>query len=154
MYTKIHNLVFRLRNFFQLLNLKLLGANIGSSVKSFGRITVINAKNLVLGDDVTLNEGVHINCRGKVSIGHSVRISTQVQMHTGKLIANEHDRYHLSGNIVIEDNVWIASSCVISEGVKIGKNSIIAAGSVVINDIPPNCIAAGIPAKVIKKLTL
>lgn len=52
--------------------------------------------------------------------------------------------------VVIEDNVWIASNCTIGKGVQIGTGSIIAANSFVNKNIPPNSIAGGVPAKVIK----
>lgn len=51
--------------------------------------------------------------------------------------------------ICIADNVWIGMNCTILKGVNIGKNSVVAAGSVVTKDIPPNSICAGVPAKVI-----
>lgn len=56
------------------------------------------------------------------------------------------------GPVIIEDNVWIGEKTSIMPGVHIGKGSIIAANSVVTHDIPPYCIAAGVPAKVIKRL--
>jgi acetyltransferase-like isoleucine patch superfamily enzyme len=149
MYIKIYNQLYKLTNYFRVVHLKLLGASIGEHVKVYGRVTVVNAKNLHIGDRVTLNEGVHINCRDKVHIGSDVRISTQVQIHTGKLNLNEWPRLHTELPVIIEDNVWIASSCVISAGVTIGRNSVVAAGAVVVKNISPNSLVGGIPAKVI-----
>lgn len=57
-----------------------------------------------------------------------------------------------SAPIVIGDYVFIGARCIIQKGVTIGEKAIIAAGSVVVKDIPPMCIAAGNPAKVIKYL--
>lgn len=54
--------------------------------------------------------------------------------------------------VVIESNVWLGYGSIVLKGVSIGENSVIGAGSVVVNDIPPNCIAAGNPCKVIKVL--
>ncbi len=54
--------------------------------------------------------------------------------------------------VIIEDNVLIGANAVILEGIKVGKNSVIAAGAVVTKDVPENSVAAGIPAKVIKKI--
>lgn len=56
------------------------------------------------------------------------------------------------GPVYIEDNVWIGEKASIMPGVRIGKGSIIASNSVVTKDIPPYCVAAGIPAKVIKQI--
>ena len=51
------------------------------------------------------------------------------------------------GEIIIEDNVWISSNCVILPNCKIGEGSIVAAGAVVTKDIEPYSIVGGIPAK-------
>jgi acetyltransferase-like isoleucine patch superfamily enzyme len=53
--------------------------------------------------------------------------------------------------IIINDDVWIGANSVITAGVTIGKHAIIGAGSVVTKDIPPYSVAAGNPARVIKK---
>ena len=54
--------------------------------------------------------------------------------------------------IVIEDGCWLASNVVVTGGVKIGKNSIIGAGSVVTKDIPANSLAVGNPCRVIRAI--
>jgi len=54
--------------------------------------------------------------------------------------------------IIIGDDCWIGACCIILKGVNIGTRSIIAAGSVVTKDIPEDCVAAGNPAKVVKKI--
>lgn len=54
--------------------------------------------------------------------------------------------------IVIEDHVLIGTRCIILKGVTIGEGSVIGAGSVVVKDIPPHCIAAGNPCRVIRQL--
>jgi galactoside O-acetyltransferase len=57
-----------------------------------------------------------------------------------------------SGNVDIEDNVFCGNDVKVYKGVKIGKNTIVAAGAVVVKSLPENVIAAGNPAKVVKKL--
>ena len=54
--------------------------------------------------------------------------------------------------VVLEDNVWIGDSAIVNKGVRIGKNSIVGAGSIVVKDVPPNVVVAGNPAKVVKEL--
>lgn len=56
-------------------------------------------------------------------------------------------------SIIIEDNVLIGSDSVILPGVRIGKGSVVGAGSVVTKDVPPNTFVAGVPAKIIKVYT-
>ena len=55
--------------------------------------------------------------------------------------------------VTIEDNVWIGGGVSIIGGVTIGKNAVVAAGSVVIRDVPPDTLVAGNPAKVVRKIT-
>ena len=56
----------------------------------------------------------------------------------------------LSNPVIIGNNVWLGSRVVVQKGVNIGDNSVITAQAVVTKDVPPNCIAGSIPAKVIK----
>lgn len=67
------------------------------------------------------------------------------------IVRRTHLEYALP--VVIGDDVWIGGSVTINPGVTIGNNSIIGSGSVVTKDIPSNVIAAGNPAKVIRKIT-
>ena len=57
-------------------------------------------------------------------------------------------------DIIIEEGVWIASGVIIVGPCRIGKNSVIGSGSVVISDIPNEVLAAGNPAKIIRKLEI
>lgn len=59
--------------------------------------------------------------------------------------------YQETKQVIIENNVWIGARCVILPGVKIGKGSIIAVGSVVTKDIELFSIVAGVPAKLVRK---
>ena len=54
------------------------------------------------------------------------------------------------GKIVVEDDVWIGTNAMILSGVRIGRGSVVAAGSVVVDNVPPYSIVGGVPAKVIK----
>ena len=86
--------------------------------------------------------------RGKIRIGNNVEIEkgTCILSHTGYQEIKEGEQ------TVIEDNVKILIKAVILPGVKIGKNSVVGAGAIVMRDIPPNVHAFGNPAKVVDKI--
>lgn len=52
--------------------------------------------------------------------------------------------------VIIKDDVWVGTGCIIFKGVTVGMGAIIAAGAVVINDVPEYSIVGGVPAKVLK----
>ncbi|TWT27771.1 DapH/DapD/GlmU-related protein [Planomicrobium sp. CPCC 101110] len=126
------------------------------NLKIFGRVIIAKPENIEIGKNVSLNEGVHLNARGKIKIGSNVHISTYVVINTGALILDHDenvDRVHTSQEVVIEDNVWIATGAIINPGVSIGENSVVGAGAVVTRDIPSNSVVGGVPARVIRKLS-
>jgi acetyltransferase-like isoleucine patch superfamily enzyme len=88
-----------------------------------------------------------------ISIGNHVFISRSVLFHTHDgatwIIQEENPKIRITGKIVIEDNCMIGTYCQIFLNTRIGNNSIVGAGSVVINDVPPNSIVMGVPARVI-----
>ena len=53
--------------------------------------------------------------------------------------------------VVLEDDVLIGANAVVLEGVRVGRGAVVAAGAVVISDVPPETVVAGIPARIIKK---
>ena len=94
----------------------------------------------------------------KLTIGNNVKIGACVLLidtdthpidYEVRRTSNEGTK---SAPIVIEDDVWIGAHSIVLKGVTIGARSIIGAGSVVTKDIPSDCIAAGNPCKVIRKI--
>ncbi len=72
--------------------------------------------------------------------------------------ADWHDIYNRnsapggSSSVVLEDNVWLGDSVIVTKGVRIGRNSVVGAGAVVVDDVPPNVVVAGNPARIVKEL--
>lgn len=90
-----------------------------------------------------------------ITIGNNVMLGPRVSLFTAThpLDAKERATLIESGApITIGDNVWIGGNAVINPGVTIGANTVIGAGSVVTKDIPANCVAAGNPCRVIRRL--
>ena len=91
-----------------------------------------------------------------VRIGDNVWIAPNVGIYAAGHPLDVED--HIAGEeyafpVTIEDNVWIGGSVSIIGGVTIGRNSVVAAGSVVIRDVPPDTLVAGNPARVVRKIT-
>jgi lipopolysaccharide O-acetyltransferase len=118
-------------------------------------------KVLIFGNNIQINDFVHIAASENVRIGNNVLIASKVfitDISHGAYNGDQQDspfsipsdRKLITKPVHIDDNVWVGESVNIMPGVKIGYGSIIGAGSVVTKDIPPFSIAVGIPAEVIK----
>ena len=138
------------------MNCKLISSSkfYGQGIQPVSLYTLNENSRIDIGGSCTLN-GTSIRVVSHVSIGNDCVFAPDVKIidHDHNLSPTErHSSNYISSPITIENNVWVGYNVVILKGVKIGKNSIIGAGSVVAKDIPENCVAAGIPAKPIKKL--
>jgi acetyltransferase-like isoleucine patch superfamily enzyme len=98
-----------------------------------------------------LNSNVKIRCKNKISIGRNVAISHDVTIMDSDAHEISYEGYQMTKPISIGNNVWIGSRALIMKGVAIGDGAIVAAGSIVTKDVPPNSMVAGIPAKIIKE---
>lgn len=124
------------------------GSNICQNVKFLNR--EIDKGQIQIGKNCVINPDCLLDGRiGKIIIKNNVDIARGTWIFT--LEHDPHDDYHKtkSGDVVIEDHVWVASRVIILPGVTIGRGSVIAAGAIVTKSIPPMSIAGGIPAKVI-----
>ena len=90
-----------------------------------------------------------------VRIGDNVWIAPNVGIYAAGHPLDVEDRIggeEYAFPVTIGDNVWIGGGVTIIGGVTIGKNAVVAAGSVVIRDVPPDTLVAGNPARVVRKL--
>ncbi|HEY9345245.1 MAG TPA: sugar O-acetyltransferase [Inquilinus sp.] len=112
------------------------------------------------GTDISVGRNVFINqnCTfydlGGLDIADDVMIGPNVSLITsGHPIEPAQRRACVVAKpIVIERNVWIAAGAIVIGGVTIGENSVVAAGSVVTRDVPPNSLVGGNPARVIRSI--
>ena len=112
--------------------------------------------NIIIGDNVFIGHNTEFNISERISIGNDCLIASNckfIDHDHGFSVVNKPIRLQEPklSPIIIEDNVWIGTSCIILKGVTIGSGSIIGAGSVVNRNVPPNEIWCGSPASQKKK---
>ncbi len=126
-----------------------------SVVESFSCIN--NAVgDVIIGDYTRI--GIHNTIIGPVVIGSHVNLAQGITVtalnHNFQDTTKQIDEQGISTkSVVISDDVWIGANAVILPGVTIGHHAVVAAGAVVTNDVPDNCVVAGVPAKIIKDLS-
>jgi maltose O-acetyltransferase len=111
--------------------------------------------NTYIGDYVFLNYMCTILDGADVRIGSHVMIGPAVQVYTAEHPLQSAPRiqgWEVAKPIVIEDNVWVGGGAILLPGVTIGRNAVIGAGAVVSRDVPPNMVAVGNPARVVKEI--
>ncbi len=132
---------------------KLTGKKVHPSFKLFPPFYTDCGKNITLGKNVFINSCCKFQDQGGIKIGDGCLIGHSVVIATINHDFNPHNRAKMYPKPVnIGNNVWIGSNSTILPGVNIGDGAIIAAGSVVINDVLKNTIVAGNPAKIKKEI--
>ena len=118
-----------------LLFLRKKGATVGEGTRFFGSVEIDMTRPCLIeiGKNCVLTDGVRVWTHGYDWV--------VLKELYGEMLCS-------SGKVVIEDNVFVGNGTIILKGVRIGKNTIIGAGSVVTKDIPPNSVAVGNPCKV------
>lgn len=111
---------------------------------------------ICIGDNCSLNPFAIIYGHGGVRIGNGVRIAAHTVIIPAKHnVSTEGLAFYESGitalGIEISDNVWLGAGVVILDGVRIGNNSIVGAGSVVTKSVPDDTTVAGVPARLISR---
>ena len=132
----------------------LLGS-LGNDVLIRAPLRVDYGKNLHIGDGSFANFGLIALDVAPIRIGRKVQIGTNVQLLTPIHPLDPALRaqgWEAAAPITIEDNVWVGSGAIVLPGVTIGADSVVAAGAIVTQDVPPRVVVAGNPARVIKKL--
>ena len=148
------------------------------SVRLAGRTKVVNHGRMTFGDRVRLDgstvrlefvawkdatlsigSGTYINYGTNVSATQSVEIGRNCAIGQYSIIMDndyhdteDHQKLGASAPIVIEDDVWIGARVIVLRGSIIGRGSVIGANSLVKGEIPPYSLAAGSPARVVRKL--
>lgn len=122
------------------------------------RVTIEYPRGLSIGRQAGLNVGCWINARGGVTIGDDVIMGPYCVVHSANHRFDSLDvptrrQGYEEKPVYIGNNVWLGAQVTVLPGVTIGENAVIGAGAVVTRDIPPNAVAVGNPARVIRVRT-
>lgn len=132
---------------------RLVGYKVDDGFRLFPPVYTDFGKNIKIGKDVFVNSGCCFQDQGGVTLGDGCLVGHNVVFAT-----LDHDKRPgrrgdmTAAPIVVGKDVWIGAHATILKGVTIGDGAIVAAGAVVTRDVPPNTIAAGVPARVVKTI--
>ena len=133
------------------------GITIGSGV-FIGRNSVLHCKNgdIVLHDNVNVGFNCDIASSNRIEIGDKVLIAAYAYIVGGghdysRVDVPVMEQKRIARPIVIEPRSWIGAGVTVLDGVTIGEGTIVGTGAVVTGDLPPNCMAVGMPAKVLRQ---
>ena len=123
------------------------------------RVSLLRACGFTIGRDVYIADDLFIveelADRANITIGDRVSIAPRVTLVTSSHPNRSRIRGFAplsQGPIVIEDDAWLGSGCVVLPGVRIGRGAVIGANSVVASDVPPLHVVAGQPARTVREL--
>jgi acetyltransferase-like isoleucine patch superfamily enzyme len=130
------------------------GSSIGGPLRLIGGTAMVH--HLAIGRDVLIGTDVAINLDDEVRIGDGATIGPFVIIYTSTHRMGPSAR-RLSLDIVtrpvvVESGAWVALRATLLPGVTVGRGSVVGAGSVVTDDVPPNTLVAGNPARVVRPL--
>ena len=150
----------RILNYFKREYSKKKFAKFGSD-SYIGKNCIFTYSNIEIGNDTYVGSNcIFQSTYGKIKIGNHVMFGPGVNIHGGNHKIREigkymktvdEKKYGEDGIIVIEDDCWIGANAIILSNVKVGRGSVIGAGSVVTKNIPPYSIYTGVPAMHIRE---
>ncbi|MGL4309594.1 MAG: acyltransferase [Paracoccaceae bacterium] len=149
--------LFKVINYYNYTHVaELRQAHIGKGAKISPTASFANARNLYIGDRVSIGANVSLwagNGSARIVLGDDVLFAPNVLVTTSNYRFNEGspvtEQAMDEADVVIGNDVWLGYGAIVLPGVKIGDRAIIGAGALVRKDVPPNGIAVGNPARVV-----
>jgi acetyltransferase-like isoleucine patch superfamily enzyme len=132
----------------------LIGKKVDDSFSLIPPFYTTGGSDIRVGRNVFINQNCTMYDLGGIDIGDDVMIGPNVSIITSSHPVEPSRRRAavIAKPIVIERGVWIAANVTIIGGVRVGENSVVAAGSVVTRDVPPNTLVGGNPARIIRSI--
>lgn len=132
----------------------LIGKKVDSSFLLIPPFYTTGGTDIGIGRNVFVNQNCTFYDLGGIDIADDVMIGPNVSIITSghPIEPSQRRNVVIAKPVVIERNVWIAAGATIIGGVTVGENSVVAAGSVVTKDVPPNTLVGGNPAKFIRSI--
>ncbi len=133
---------------------ELIGKKLDDSFLLIPPFYATDGVDISVGHNVFINQNCTFDDLGGLDIADDVMIGPNVSIITSghPIEPSKRRAFVVARPIVIERNVWIAAGATIIGGVTVGENSVVAAGSVVTKDVPPNTLVGGNPARVIRSI--
>jgi acetyltransferase-like isoleucine patch superfamily enzyme len=133
---------------------ELIGKKVDDSFLLIPPFYTTGGPDISVGRNVFVNQNCTFYDLGGLDIGDDVMIGPNVSIITSAhpIEPSQRRDFVVAKPIVIERNVWIATGATIIGGVTVGENSVVAAGSVITKDVPPNTLVGGNPARVIRSI--
>src|ERR1700744_2287667 len=132
----------------------LIGRKVDDSFILIPPFYTTGGTDIRVGRNVFINQNCTFYDLGGLDIADDVMIGPNVSIITSgdPIEPSQRRACVIAKPIVIERNVWIAAGATILGGVTVGENSVVAAGSVVTKDVPPNTLVGGNPARVVRSI--
>ena len=150
----LNRLTFNDANEVRALFSELIGQKVDDSFILIPPFYTTGGADIRVGRNVFINQNCTFYDLGGLDIADDVMIGPNVSLITSghPIEPSRRREIVMAKPIVIGRNVWIAAGATIIGGVTVGENSVVAAGSVVTRDVPPNTLVGGSPARVIRAI--
>lgn len=129
---------------------RLFGAVVGAGTVIHHGLNVRGLRKLKLGADCYVSENVVLDARGGLSIGDHVSIGVGAQIWTAQHDVDSSDFAFESAPVSVGDRAWISARAIVLPGCSIGEGAVVAAGAVVVSDLPEWTVCAGVPARPVR----
>jgi maltose O-acetyltransferase len=128
------------------------------------RIYLLRKVGIKIGDKVIINDGFtlacdigyesHLTIEDRVAFGPNVTVVVTSHPNHSRLrnLKNKYPNFEIFGKVSIMHDSWIGAGVIVLPGVTVREYSIVGAGAVVTEDVPPFSVVAGVPAKMIRKI--